>query len=306
MKNLFIISLSLLTLSSVAQVSDNLVELSRSLNIEVSSEGKCQYTRKQLINAKLARTYNTSLRANIANLREIDLLPHWNCIFLKRNLKRDLRHFYMPFEDFEQQIQSEAFAIKSVSGKIRYVGLVPKKYRYDIEVIDGVATAIVKVHFDMKEFTADSNWSKQIMDEKIAGAQRYWNKKTPVNYQFKFSRVDKEEDAFFSVKLKRKNTRGPYDTRWSLVWSEETIAHEFGHMLGLDDEYDQITGSMLTDVNRGLISRSNRAHLPTFRDRYYFGMDKAMKCDQESLMCNSYRGDIRPWHLYSIFKRFYQ
>jgi hypothetical protein len=306
MKNLILLTISLISISSFAQVSQNLVELSSGLNIEVNEKGKCLYTRNELTNANLANKYNTRLRRSIQILRGADLLPHWNCIFLKRNLKRDLEHFYMPYEEFEQRIQSENFSVRSVSGKIRYVGFVPKKYRYDIEVIEGVATAIVKIHFDMKEFGADSDWSKEIMDEKIAGAQKYWNNKTPENYKFKFSRVDNQSDAYFSVRLKRKNTRGPYDTRWSLVWSQETIAHEFGHMMGLDDEYDQITGSMLTDVNRALISRRNRQQLNTFSDRYHFGMDKAMKCDQDSLMCNSYSGEIRPWHLYSIFKRFYQ
>ena len=306
MKGSIPLLVSLFTLSVFGQTSKNLVELSSGLNIEVSSRGKCLYTRTQLTTITMANLFKTELPDKLTSLSDEKLLPHWNCIFLKRNLKRDLTGFYMPLGKFESKIKAESFKVKSVSGRIRYVGLVPKKYRYDVEVINGVATANINIHFDMADFNLDHSWANDIMDRKIAGAQRYWNRKTPSNYKFKFKRVENIKDAFFSVKLKRKNTRGPYDTRWSLVWSEETIAHEFGHMMGLDDEYDQITGSSLRDINRALISRANRSHLRSFRDRYMFGHYKAMKCDQESLMCNSHRGEIRPWHLYSIFKRIYQ
>jgi hypothetical protein len=308
MKKILFIFIAFFSLLSLAQVSKNVEELSHNqeLGLRVNSLGKCSYSRKQLTNAHLAQKYNTKLKEKFEYLRYENLQPHWNCIFLKRNLKRDLRRFYIPYHEFENKLKNEKKSLKSVSGKIRYVGFVPKKYRYDIQVQDGVATAIVKVHFDMKDFSLDVSTAKRMMDIKIADAQRYWNSKTPARYQFKFSRVKNQRDAHFSVRLKRKFTRGPYDTRWSLDWSSETVAHELGHMMGLDDEYDQITGSTLSDINRLLISRTNRDHLSTFSDRYMFGYYKAMKCDQDSLMCNSYNGDIRAWHLYSIFKRFYQ
>lgn len=307
MKNFLISLVLLIPLLSMADARNNLNELSSQLNLKIQENGKCHYKRSQLTNIELGQEFNTHIRRNLVEMQNEDLEPYWNCIFLKRNFRRDSRSFFIPYDELIQKLSAEAFLSKQVRGKIRYVGLVSKKYKYDVTIINGVSTLSIKIHFDTRDFsTIDAYRALHVMDRKIQKAENYWNSKSPSQFRFHFKRVKRKKDAFFSVRLKQKWTRGPYDTKWSVEWSDYTVAHEFGHMMGLDDEYDQITASSLSDLNRLVISRRNRDNLTTFSDKYFFAYQKAANCDQSSLMCNSSSGEIRLWHLYSIFKRVYQ
>jgi hypothetical protein len=281
--------------------------LADDLNVKVSEEGKCLFTRNQVNSVQLHNKFNTTLKDKVLVLRNEPLEPYWNCIYLQRNFRRDSVGYFITKNELERSLEEKSGATASVSGKIRYVGIIKKKYRYDLTHVDGVTTAIVKVHFNLDKMPIGANIEEahKIMDEKIEAAQAIWNEMAPSKYRFKFIRVDNERDAFFSPKLLTKDTNGPFDSRWSLQWSEKIIAHEFGHMLGLDDEYDQIT-NQLVDVNRLFISKANREHLHDFSDKYNFGNIKAMRCDMTSMMCNHYNGKFNAWHFYTIFKRFFQ
>ncbi len=286
----------------------DLRQLADDFNVKVSEDGKCLYTRNQVNNVQLYNRFNTPLKDRVTELQDQPLEPYWNCIYLQRNFRRDNIGFFITKDELERSLEEKSGSTVQVSGKMRYVGIVNKKYRYDLRHENGVTTATVRVHFDMKKMPDNANIRTvhSMIDEKIQGAENIWNSMAPSKYRFNFLRVNKEQDAFFSVKLLEKDTRGPYDTRWSLQWSDKTIAHEFGHMLGLDDEYDQITGSFLGGINRVLINRSNGEHLHSFSDRYNFGHIKAMRCDMGSMMCNHYQGKFNDWHFYTIFKRFFQ
>ena len=285
----------------------DLRQLGDDLNIKVSEEGKCLFTRNQVNNVQLHNRFNTPLKDNVLALRNEPLEPYWNCIFIQRNFRRDSVGYFITKNELDRSLEEKSGSTVRVSGKIRYVGIIKKKYRYDLTHVNGVTTATVKVYFNMDKMPEGSNFADayKIIDEKIEEAQHIWNKMAPNNYRFKFERVANERDALFSPKLLEKDTSGPYDSRWSLQWSERIVAHEFGHMLGLDDEYDQIT-NQLVDVNRTLISGANREHLHDFSDKYNFGNIKAMRCDMTSMMCSHYRGKFNAWHFYTIFKRFFQ
>ena len=82
--------------------------------------------------------------------------------------------------------------------------------------------------------------------------------------------VESRKDAHFSVKLQDK-TRGPYDTYWGRRWTSVVVAHEIGHMLGLGDEYETLSGKSY--------------------------------CLRQSLMCSSWTGDLMPFHYYHILRR---
>lgn len=129
-----------------------------------------------------------------------------------------------------------------VTGSITYVGFFPKAYRYSTEVLaDGSLKFIVNVYF--KNATDQQFKDMQI---KIKKAQDLWNQNLydfGLKYQLRFAATKNPKNSHFRVNLKAK-TRGPYDTNWSLGWSEKTIAHEIGHMLGLGDEYQTLTSKI--------------------------------------------------------------
>ncbi len=125
-------------------------------------------------------------------------------------------------------------------GRITYVGIVQKGYRYRNQIVNGDEIKVsVKVH--IKNATA-AEFDR--FNNAIELAEGIWNNNKVdfgFNYSFDFELVSAAKDAFFSVKLVD-NLRGPYDTYWNRNWSAKTIAHEMGHMMGLGDEYQTLTG----------------------------------------------------------------
>ena len=85
---------------------------------------------------------------------------------------------------------------------------------------------------------------------------------------------NKREAQLNGISLLRKKSRGPYFLNWSTLWDVDNLAHEFGHLFGLDDEYKNRLGGGSTD-----------------------------DCDSRSLMCQSWTGSQRDYHYYLILRR---
>lgn len=161
----------------------------------------------------------------------------------------------------------------SVSDQLRYFGPVSGKYFYQLNKDSKQRISItVPIHFEnIKDY---SNSEIRSYGKKIKAASSLWNKHNPysklISFNFKLSQVN--ESRSVSPRLIRQYTRGPYFDRWSFDWDQYIIAHEFGHLMGLFDEYD------------------------------YFKPQESL-CDSKSLMCSSNYGVPQAYHYHLILQR---
>ncbi len=156
-----------------------------------------------------------------------------------------------------------------IKGTITYVGIAKKKYLYDV-FVDPTGTLVmqVRVHFKNPDGTDLVDF-----ENKLKAAALIWNQyQVPMDfaYRFEFLRADSAANAHFSVNV-LDTTRGPYDQNWARNWTAIAIAHEVGHMMGLGDEYQTLSGK--TD------------------------------CYRPSLMCESWTGAPMPHQYYFILRR---
>lgn len=156
----------------------------------------------------------------------------------------------------------------NVKGTIRYV-IIRKRYEYDIiQRGEKAFTIAVRVHLKNPKNDDIANFTRKI---KQAESTWNWHKvRADFDYNFQFDIVTDRRQAHFSVNV-LDETRGPYDTNWSRGWNSAVIAHEIGHMLGLGDEYETISGKI--------------------------------NCLTASLMCSSWSGRLMPHHYYFVLRR---
>ena len=201
------------------------------------------------------------------------------CKAIDENLKRDTNGCRVTpdsidlLEPYIRQ-RNPALTQISVFDRIRYFGPVTGKYSYDyLRLKNRNFKVTARVHFkNLKDF---SQAEVQTMVQKFKQAAQIWNRNNPFGdiYNFDFQLALNSSSQTVSANLVKFYTRGPYFDKWSTQWTADTIAHEFGHVLGLFDEYD-----------------------------YFHQSTSAFDCDQSSIMCSSY-GRPKPYHYHLILQR---
>jgi len=159
--------------------------------------------------------------------------------------------------------------VQKVQGTMLYAGIVRKKYIYDL-LEDSTGTLIHNVRVHLKG-VQEADWVS--FAEKMQQASEIWNAQrveTNFNYQFHFEIVRDAKTAHFSVQV-LDSTRGPYDQSWGRDWTGKVVAHEVGHMMGLGDEYQTLSGKF--------------------------------DCYLPSLMCSAWNGGPMKHHYYFILRR---
>lgn len=368
MKSLLLLLISFTVFSQKAFIKEN----HSSLDIDSKINGRCKHTRNQLNKAQLNNVYGTNLKHPLKDTSEEYIKNNFNCIFITRNLKRDSNKLTIaPAKVFEGLKNEKDKSIK-VSGKIRYLGVAPKKYNYTLSTKNNESSISVKVFFEVSKknieeqreryelekksllerintkLKSNDEFDKIYRDEKfrsslldnlkkqsllsskeilndlsfrLKAAESIWESGAGTGYDFNFEIAENKSDADFILKLATEGSRGPYDTEWSLKWGVRTIAHELGHMMGLDDEYDNALTSTISGLNGLLVNKDNKLAIKKMvcsenHDKediklfnYFrtlsFGSDRASKCDQSSIMCDHIKGSPKKWHIYTILKRFY-
>jgi hypothetical protein len=202
-----------------------------------------------------------------------------NCKMLRRHLIRDSKNCQMDPMDVQvvtNYVEAPIAKPLGVSGTVSYLGIAPGSYGYDVyKDNNGNLHLETSIYFNnLEDFSASQIAS---LERKFERAGEIWtngNRFTanPITFKLKLNR--QRRGAKISAKLKRNFTRGPYFSRWSMRWGTTTIAHEMGHMLGLDDEY------------------SNNP----------FGGSMA-GCNRSSIMCSSHGGRPMDYQYYLIFRR---
>ncbi len=164
---------------------------------------------------------------------------------------------------------------KEIRGTIAYAGFITNAYRYTLSREQDMVTVEVRIHlyrgWNPKMAQQLTRAESQKMSYLLQLAARKWTLWAPEGVQFRFLLTSRPGDAHFSVRAIDSDTRGPYHFQWSLAWDDRTIAHEVGHMMGLDDEYEMLNS-------------------------------EKTNCPKSFMMCNSW-GRPQPYYYYLILRR---
>jgi len=239
---------SLITMLGLSSSSGSMARLPRLSAREISQRVSCQTTPKPATCQRIVR----------------------------RHLIRDLKGCQIDpdrVEELPQLMQHHNLDSVRVHGRSAFLGFVPAPYSYTGKISkDG--TVIIKANVYFTNHKRVDQATKDSMQVKLDQAADKWSRNNPYNFpvRFVFKLTEKRKDSDVRARLKQNGyTRGPYFSTWTTSWGANTIAHEMGHVMGLDDEYSNTP----------------------FRSMTY--------CDRSSIMCTS--GTPYTYHYYLILKR---
>jgi len=264
-------------------------ELATVLGAIPDGEG-CEYSASELADADVEYS-PTSAKSLVT--------PYWNCTMLKDNLDRDIMSDCRPpsTEVFFKKLPYP----KHIGGDMHYLGFAPYPYSYSLRSTDDDKFEVtIRIRVRPEKKIKDADYFKFMLN--IYLAEHFWHKYSPserVNFRFIVERDLKNPD--FDVALVSDDVRKPFNSTWSLTWDWHLLAHEIGHMMGLDDEYNQIrkTTGHIFGVNKTEWEKNTADSMNSFR--------LWNKCNYASLMCNSRNpmGNPQKYHYYLILRRYY-
>jgi hypothetical protein len=276
----FVMIALVLPLAACVEAAVDLRPIARPLGV-ASSDGACRFGATALTRATLARWAEAPSEAR-------PFAAEWSCVALYENLAYDSMSDCMP--KVEDAFSPELGRTRRIEGERYYVHIAPRKYAYDLTATH---TLDVEVRVRFEGDLARDSGVIAAMQDKLTRAAALWTESAPSpNIRFRF-RVD-DKDPHFSVRLVRGAPRTPYDATWGADWGFHLIAHEVGHMMGLDDEYGQFRKTLGHALG----------YEPLWRKDRNVRVDW-LRCDLGSLMCDSKGETSTPlgYHYYVILRR---
>lgn len=215
------------------------------------------------------------------SVRSVD----WACPAFQDTIARDSMVSCMPHPS--PVMSPPYFFARRVSGTIAYLGFYDLPYHYDLSRSEqGEIEVTIRIHFTGSYLSSHPDALVRVR-EKLARASRFWTENSPARLRmsFRFLAVSAEQTPHFTLNLYGGWSRYIYMTAFADDYTWHAIAHEIGHMLGLDDEYNQIRNSMSSGVVDPRVSQ----------------------CDETSLMCTDHGETSRPlpYHYYLILRRMF-
>lgn len=205
----------------------------------------------------------------------------WACVMLKDNLEREGQSGCQP--SLESALRFAQHVPRYVHGEMAFLAFWRKKYRYSVSPgPEGTVRVTVRVAF--KGDLIKNPKVREELQRKLDAAASVWTEHSPDGkISFRFQIVPPDTAGATTVNLVDHFTRGPYDTKWSTIWPEHTLAHELGHVMGLDDEYNQLNESLGIGKTTMQIEQ----------------------CSPGSLMCEDQNVNTvpKPYHYYLILRR---
>lgn len=210
----------------------------------------------------------------------------WACNKLKTHLNSDTKERCVPplahvFREVQQPF-------RNLTGDIHYFPFVFLPYRYRLGTHSDQTQQIqIRVAFN-GSLIKEPIIRNEVL-EKFSLAEKHWELHVPADLKmdFQFLLVEKTENPHFVIAFydRGESGRKRYNQGFKISYSYLTMAHEFGHMMGLNDEYDQLHVSL--DLG------------DTPMEKY--------RCDYRSIMCTSreVRNVPLPYHYYLILRRSY-
>jgi hypothetical protein len=259
--------------------------VARPLGITARGDG-CAFEAPELTDATLRAWRDFQVRSQ-------PLAPELACVALRDDLVRDSRVDCTPSPDdvFDRSVSRG----ERIEGEIAYIGIDPREYAYD-HLSGSRGGHAIQIRVRLTGPLAQSAADVEAMQRKMDRAASFWTEHSPserVRLDFRAVTTDASL-PHFEVELVPGDPRVPYDVAWGREWSWHLLAHEIGHMMGLDDEYGQL--------------RKTLGH--ALGEEARWKNDLALKtewfqCNVESLMCDSKGEQSRPmrYHYYAILRR---
>lgn len=254
------------------------------------------------------------------------LADNWSCKFENFHVRNDSNKntpSMVEILNFIKQVAKNGGKVFSISGSQKYYKLFKHKYFYDIEITPSEKT-IIRLNIQFNDTKISKNEAVQFRAV-LQNELEIWNNSFPEKFVLEVKEVSQNEFTHYKVRLQDKHTAAIYNSFWPSFMEDNTYAHEIGHMLGLNEEYNVMTTNVFSSGKKGVLadellakSLDDQGNVKSFLSNSTLIRDH--KCLLISIVClasdfvygvpgalsdgkSSLKPQVMPYHFYNILRR---